>query len=105
MSSEVLTPLPGPPEQPGRFPVVAEPHRIHRASLLRRMLRPFWVVPALITLAALLLGLTLPLADGLFDHRIGIAFRGGPEGARSVLGTVASAMPPSRDWSSRSPWW
>ena len=36
-----------------RVPVVREPHAVHRASPLRRLFEPFWVIPALVTLAQL----------------------------------------------------
>lgn len=75
-----------------RVPVVEEPHAVHRASPLRRLFEPFWVIPALVTLAAVALGFALPLVDAGLQHRIGVAFPGGPAGARSVLGTIASAM-------------
>lgn len=75
-----------------RVPVVREPHAVHRASPLRRLFEPFWVIPALATPAAVSLGFILPLLDAALHHQIGVAFPGGPAGARSVLGTVASAM-------------
>lgn len=75
-----------------RVPVVREPHAVHRASPLRRLFEPFWVIPALVTIAAVALGFVLPLLDAALHHQIGVAFPGGPAGARSVLGTIASAM-------------
>ena len=71
------------------------PSRGKPASRLRRwwrtLLRPFWVVPAAWCLAAVALGIGLPL----IDQGVGtlpLAFESGPEGARSVLSTIAGAM-------------
>lgn len=72
--------------------VVDRAHSIRHMSPLRRLFRPFWVIPALASLAAVVAGLTLPLVDVGLRHQIGLAFPGGPDGARSVLGTIASAM-------------
>lgn len=77
---------------PALVTVVERPHSIRHMSPLRRLFRPFWVIPALVSLAAVVVGLTLPLVDAGLRHQIGVAFPGGPDGARSVLGTIASAM-------------
>ncbi|TFI50130.1 DUF2254 domain-containing protein, partial [Micrococcus endophyticus] len=68
----------------------AAQHPAHVAPA--ELFRPFWVIPALVSLAAVVVGLTLPLVDAGLRHQIGVAFPGGPDGARSVLGTIASAM-------------
>ena len=77
---------------PAQVPVLAAPHSIHTASPLRRLVRPFWVIPAAVTAVAALLGLVLPLVDAALHFEIGVTFPGGPDGARSVLSTIASAM-------------
>lgn len=77
----------------GQRVVLADTHHtIEKASSMRRALRPFWVVPTLITVAAFALGLVLPRLDSWLSASNLAVFRGGPEGARSVLGTIASAM-------------
>lgn len=54
---------------------------------------PFWALPAACVLAALVLGITLPLIEESWGPtRLEYVFQGGPQGAREVLGTVASAM-------------
>jgi uncharacterized membrane protein len=62
-----------------------------RATWWDRAWRPFWVLPAAIALSSLALGVVLPQ----LDDRIGEprwVFEGGPDGARSLLGTIAGAM-------------
>ncbi|GEM_PF-6761333 len=53
---------------PAQVPVLAAPHSIHTASPLRRLVQPFWVIPAAVTVAAVLLGLVLPQLDAAL-HR------------------------------------
>ncbi len=55
------------------------------------MLSPFWVVPAGWCLLAVVLGIALPLVDQGVGT-IPLAFESGPDGARSVLSTIAGAM-------------
>lgn len=57
-----------------------------------RMWEPFWVLPTVISLAALVLGLLLPEVEALASVDQPYLFQGGPEGARSLLTTIASAM-------------
>ncbi len=56
------------------------------------MLEPFWVVPALWTLAAVGVGLALPQLEQQDGGSIPLLFDGGVESARSVLSTTAGAM-------------
>ncbi|WP_164519527.1 DUF2254 domain-containing protein [Nocardioides ferulae] len=69
------------PEAPGRA------HRLVRASL-----GPFWVVPSLWCIGAVGLGLVLPELDEGTASWMPLLFQGGPEGARTVLSSVAGAM-------------
>ncbi len=57
----------------------------------RAALSPFWVVPATWCVLAVALGIGLPLVDQGVGT-IPLAFESGPEGARSVLSTIAGAM-------------
>lgn len=67
-------------------------HAIPRTTLRQRLLRPFWVVPAIVMLGALLCGLLLPLLDRALGPSLPYVFLGGPEAARSLLSTIAGAM-------------
>jgi uncharacterized membrane protein len=53
--------------------------------------RPFWILPAVIALLSLLLGTALPLLDDDIGEPDWV-FEGGPDAARSLLGTIAGAM-------------
>ena len=71
------------------------PSRGKPTSRLRRwwrtLLRPFWVVPAAWCVGAVALGIGLPV----IDQGVGtlpLVFESGPDGARSVLSTIAGAM-------------
>ncbi|HRY11638.1 MAG TPA: DUF2254 domain-containing protein [Candidatus Nanopelagicales bacterium] len=57
-----------------------------------RIWRPFWTLPAAICLVAVVAGLVLPPLEERISAHIPFVFQGGPDGARSVLGTIASAM-------------
>lgn len=56
-----------------------------------RTWRPFWTLPASICALAVVAGLMLPPLEQQFSTPPYV-FQGGPDGARSVLGTIASAM-------------
>ncbi|MEN8707789.1 MAG: DUF2254 domain-containing protein [Nocardioides marinisabuli] len=84
--------------QPQPSPVPAAPSgrqagRSWFARLASRLVRPFWVVPALWSLGAIALGLVVPRLDstGLSDL-LPFLFPGDVEGARSVLSSIAGAM-------------
>ncbi len=62
------------------------------ASWWTRLWSRFWALPLAIVLAALLTGALLPLVDARLAHYVPYVFQGGPDGARSMLGTIASAM-------------
>ncbi len=70
----------------GDVPIVTPP------STWARLWRPFWALPLAIVLVALALGVALPVVDGRIAEHVPWVFQGGPDGARSVLGTIASAM-------------
>lgn len=57
-----------------------------------RLWQPFWTLPAVICAMGVTVGLLLPPLEQRVAHRLPFVFQGGPEGARSVLGTIASAM-------------
>ncbi|MDO5684325.1 MAG: DUF2254 family protein, partial [Propionibacteriaceae bacterium] len=57
-----------------------------------RMWRPFWAVPAACAVGAVVAGLFLPQLDRTLGAELPFVFPGGPDGARSVLGTIAGAM-------------
>lgn len=64
---------------------------VPRASWWDRLWQPFWTLPAGIAVVSLGLGLSLPALDQNVEPWEWV-FHGGPEGARSVLGTIAGAM-------------
>lgn len=57
-----------------------------------RMWRPFWVLPMAIVAVALASGYLVPELDRLASDELPYVFRGGPSGARDMLGTIAGAM-------------
>lgn len=57
-----------------------------------RMWSPFWAVPVACAVAALALAVLLPLVDRRLTEYLPVFFHGGPDGARSVLTTIATAM-------------
>lgn len=69
--------------------------RIPRYPLLstwEKVWRPFWALPLAICLGALVLGFAVPEIERVTAVDVPYAFRGGPESARSLLSTIASAM-------------
>ena len=54
--------------------------------------RPFWAVPLAIVLAAVAVGAFLPELDKVLALDMPYIFQGGPDGARSLLSTIATAM-------------
>lgn len=58
----------------------------------QRIWQPFWALPAAIALASVAVGATLPLVDASVSEWVPYVFGGGPDGARSVLTTIATAM-------------
>ena len=52
----------------------------------------FWALPATICAVAVLLGLSLPPLERGISAHLPYVFQGGPDGARSVLGSIAGAM-------------
>lgn len=67
-----------------------------RGAVLRRALRsvlqPFWVVPALWCVLALLAGIFLPEVDEALAQYVPLLFQAGTDGARTFLSTIAGAM-------------
>lgn len=57
-----------------------------------RLWRPFWAVPLALIVGSWLVALALPAVDGRISHIFPYVFSGGPDGARTVLSTIASAM-------------
>ncbi|GGL41533.1 DUF2254 domain-containing protein [Phycicoccus endophyticus] len=54
--------------------------------------RPFWVLPAVVVAASVLAGVLVPLADEHLLQDVEPLFGGNADSARSLLGTIASAM-------------
>jgi uncharacterized membrane protein len=63
-----------------------------RQNLWHRLWRPFWVLPVVLTIGSVVLGVLLPALDRGLSASVPWLFQGGPEGARSLLSTIASAM-------------
>ena len=66
--------------------------RVDRPGLWQKMWRPFWALPFAIVLSALALSWLLPWVDETASTQLPYVFEGGPDGARSLLSTIASAM-------------
>ncbi|WP_206436432.1 DUF2254 domain-containing protein [Corynebacterium hylobatis] len=65
---------------------------IPRETRWDRLWRPFWVMPAVSVVAALVVGFLLPTWErGLSDVALRFVFEGGSDAAREVLGTIASS--------------
>lgn len=62
------------------------------ATWWRRLWARYWTLPALIALGSLVLGAAFPLVDERLAGVIPYVFESGPDGARQLLGTLASAM-------------
>ncbi len=54
--------------------------------------RPFWVLPAVVVALSVLAGVLLPLVDEHLLGDVDYLFGGNADSARSLLGTIASAM-------------
>ncbi|SEE94004.1 DUF2254 domain-containing protein [Ruania alba] len=65
---------------------------IRVASPWARLWQPFWALPLAICLVAVVIGAAMPEVERVFADQLPGVFDGGPEGARSVLSTIASAM-------------
>ena len=63
-----------------------------RESWWARLWSPFWMVPLASSLAALGAGVALPELERAITDELPFVFPGGPDGARSVLSTITSAM-------------
>lgn len=68
------------------------PPAVRRQSAWGRMWKPFWAIPAACTIAAVLLGVGIPLLEDALEVDIPYVFQGGPDGARGLLGTIATGM-------------
>jgi uncharacterized membrane protein len=66
--------------------------RTRSISRWDRLWRPFWVLPMVIVVAAVLAGYLVPELDRLAADELPYVFPGGPNGARDMLGTIAGAM-------------
>ncbi|MBA2694737.1 MAG: DUF2254 domain-containing protein [Actinobacteria bacterium] len=56
------------------------------------MFQPFWVVPALWCVGALLAGIVLPEVDEALAEYVPLLFQAGTDGARTFLSAIAGAM-------------
>lgn len=72
-------------------PRYARPER-DRSLWWDRLWEPFWVLPAAIALGSALVGVVLPQVDQRLRDWTPYVFESGPDGARQLLGTIASAM-------------
>ncbi|GIL36144.1 DUF2254 domain-containing protein [Phycicoccus sp. DTK01] len=54
--------------------------------------RPFWALPSAVVVVTVLAGATLPLVDEHLLGDVDVLFGGNADSARSLLGTIASAM-------------
>ncbi len=63
-----------------------------RSTFWSRLWEPFWVLPMVVVVLAFSAGLALPQLDEALAEHVPYVFQGGPDGARSLLGTIASAM-------------
>ncbi len=63
-----------------------------RSTVWTRAWEPFWTLPMAIIVVAFLAGVVLPELDSALVRWIPFVFEGGPDGARSLLATIASAM-------------
>ncbi len=79
----VTTPIPAPSAPP-------RGDRLRRR--VRLLLEPFWVVPALWYVAAVLAGLSLPRLDKSVGNGLPLLFDGNIDSARTLLSTTAGAM-------------
>lgn len=66
--------------------------KLPRRNWWDRLWGPFWAIPVACTIGALVAGLLLPRVDVGIGPQVPFIFPGGPDGARSALGTIASAM-------------
>lgn len=62
------------------------------AATWDRLRSSFWVVPALMTAAAIALSLGMTRLDAVIDFSLSWSSAFGPEGARSILSAIASSM-------------
>lgn len=69
-----------------------EHYSIPRRTITQKLFAPFWTLPTLVIAASFAAGLFLPMLDKSIFSENGSAFPGGPDGARSVLSTIAGAM-------------
>lgn len=76
----------GGPDEVGTLPRTRSITRWHRVW------RPFWVLPMVIVVAAVVVGYLMPELDRLASDELPYVFPGGPSGARDMLGTIAGAM-------------
>lgn len=56
-----------------------------------RLWKPFWALPLVSIIIALVLGIAIPELDRLVADLVPFIFPGGPSGARSMLGVIASS--------------
>ena len=57
-----------------------------------RLWERFWALPLAITLVSLAASVLIPQVDSWLADHLPYVFQGGPDGARSLLGAIASAM-------------
>lgn len=65
---------------------------VHAESWWLKVWARFWMLPLAIVTTSLIAGLWLPTLDELLAEHVPYLFSGGPDGARAMLATIASAM-------------
>ncbi|MDO5495286.1 MAG: DUF2254 domain-containing protein [bacterium] len=76
--------------QPARFR--GDIPKVDRPNPWQRIWSPFWTLPLLIVVLAAVVGTIMPVIDDALAQKLPLVFESGPDGARSVLSTIASAM-------------
>ena len=89
-TSRTEDPGPGPPTGHRARGTVPE---VDPQTWWDRLWKPFWAVPAAAVMVSLIAGIVLPRAEESWGpSQLQYVFQGGPDGARGLLGTIASAM-------------
>ncbi|WP_226913300.1 DUF2254 domain-containing protein [Gephyromycinifex aptenodytis] len=66
--------------------------KVEGSSWWTKMWMPFWAIPVASVVAAVAAGIIIPWLESWLTPTIPYVFQGGPEGARGLLGTIATGM-------------
>lgn len=80
------------PEHPSAERARGGTPSVQSSSRWRDMWKPFWAIPVACTAAAVLVGGLFPMLDEWLGTTLPYFFQGGPDGARGLLGTIATGM-------------